>query len=57
MGHGIIPRRYYCLLDVTLFIIPYIEVALDIRAQDVSSFELQGRISVPGITPKKLSER
>lgn len=40
MGHGIIPRSYYCLLDVTIFIIPYIEVALDIRAQDVSSFEL-----------------
>lgn len=57
MGHVIIPRKYYCLSDVTLFIILYIEVALDRRAQVVSSFGLQGHISVPGITPKKLSER
>lgn len=57
MGHVIIPRKYYCVSDVTLFIILYIEVALDRRAQVVSSFGLQGHISVPGITPKKLSER
>lgn len=52
----IIPRKNSFTLDVTLFITLYIEVALDIREQNVSSFELYQYIPVPGITPEKLSE-